>query len=112
MQNLYKKILRDIKFLRIRSASYYNKKRLKGPRLKKRDKVYFLRRNIEIIRLSNKLNYKKFRLFRVKRNIRNISYKLELSKIIRIYLIFYILLLELADLDILERPALKLYLDT
>jgi hypothetical protein len=62
---------------------------------------------MEIIRLSNK----KFGLFRVKRNIRDINYKLELPKIIRIYLIFYILLLKPADLDILKGLAPKLYPD-
>jgi hypothetical protein len=73
--------------------------------------VYFFRRNIEITRPSNKLNYKKFGPFRVKRNIRDISYKLELLKIIRIYLVFYISLLELVDLDTPEGLASKLYLD-
>jgi hypothetical protein len=58
------------------------------------------------------LNYKKFGPFRVKRNIRDISYKLELPKIIRIYPVFHILLLESADLDILKGLASKLYLDT
>jgi hypothetical protein len=58
------------------------------------------------------LDYKKFELFQVKRNIRDISYKLELPKIIRIYLIFYILLLESVDLDTLKGLAPKFYLDT
>jgi hypothetical protein len=64
------------------------------------------------MRLSNKLNYKKFELFRVKRNIRDISYKLELFKIIRIYSIFHISLLKPADPDILKGLVLKLYPDT
>jgi hypothetical protein len=74
--------------------------------------VYFLKRNIETTRLSNKLNYKKFGLFRVKSNIRDISYKLELSKKIRIYLIFYISLLKLVDLNTLKELILKLHLNT
>jgi hypothetical protein len=74
--------------------------------------VYFLKRNIETTRLSNKLNYKKFGLFRVKSNIRDISYKLELSKTIRIYLIFYISLLKLVDLNTLKELILKLHLNT
>jgi hypothetical protein len=57
------------------------------------------------------LNYKKFGLFRVKRNIRDISYKLKLLKIIKIYLVFYILLLKLVDLNILKGLAPELYLD-
>jgi hypothetical protein len=74
--------------------------------------VYLLRRNIETTRLSSKLNYKKFEPFRVKRNIRDISYELKLPKTISIYPVFYISLLEPADLDTLKGPTPKLYLDT
>ena len=34
--------------------------------LKKRDKVYLLRKNITIKRLSDKLDYKKLRLFKIR----------------------------------------------
>jgi hypothetical protein len=71
--------------------------------------VFLFRRNIEITRLSSKLNYKKFGLFRVKRNIRDISYKLELLKIIRIYLVFHVSLLKPADPNTSERPASELH---
>ena len=33
--------------------------------LKERDRVYLLRKNIKITRLSNKLDYKKLRLFEI-----------------------------------------------
>jgi hypothetical protein len=58
---------------------YYNKLKLEGPRFKKRDLVYLLRKNIKIIRLSNKFDYKKFGPFKVKRNIKNISYEFHLT---------------------------------
>ena len=45
---LYKELLKDIKFIIIKSSIYYNKKRLKKLTLKKRDSVYFLRKNIKI----------------------------------------------------------------
>jgi hypothetical protein len=61
--------------------------------------VYLIRRNIKTIRLSNKLDYKKFGPFKVKRNIKNISYKLYLPFIIRIYLVFHVSLLKPADSD-------------
>jgi hypothetical protein len=88
---------------------YYNKSKLKRPRFRERDLVYFLRKNIKIIRLSNKLDYKKFGLFKVKRNIKNISYELHLPLTIRIYLIFYISLLELADSDTSVSPVSEIH---
>jgi hypothetical protein len=74
--------------------------------------VYLFKRNIEITRPSSKLNYKKFGLFRIKRNIRDISYKLELPKAIRIYLVFHISLLKPADLDTSEGLTPELHSDT
>ena len=73
---------------------YANKSRLEGPRLQREDLVYLLRRNIKTIRPSDKLDSKKIGPFKVKRNIRNISFELKLPPIIKIYPIFYLLLLE------------------
>jgi hypothetical protein len=84
---------------------YYNKLKFKGPRFRERDLVYLLRRNIKITRPSNKLDHKKFGLFKVKRNIKNISYEFYFLPTIRIHLIFYIFLLELANLDTPAGPA-------
>ena len=64
--------------------------------LKKRDKVYLLRKNIKITRSSKKLNYIKIKSFRIIRNIKNISFKLNLlEEMKRKYSVFYILLLKL-----------------
>ena len=78
---------------------YYNSRRLTGPRLRERDLVYVLRRNIKIIRLSDKLDHKKIGLFKIKRNIRDISYELYLPLTMRIHSVFYISLLESVDPD-------------
>ena len=48
--------------------------------LKKRNKVYLLWKNIETTRLNNKLNYIKIRSFKIIRNIKEVSFELELSK--------------------------------
>jgi hypothetical protein len=88
-------------------AIYANRSRFTGPRLRKGDLVYLLRRNIKIIRLNDKLDLKKIGLFKIKRNIKNISFEFHLSPIIRIYLIFYISLLEPADLNILKKISAK-----
>jgi hypothetical protein len=78
---------------------YYNKFKLEGSRFREGNLVYLLRRNIKTTRPSDKLDYKKFGPFRVKRNIKNISYELYFLFTIRIYPVFHISLLEPADLD-------------
>jgi hypothetical protein len=90
---------------------YYNKSKFERPRFRERDLVYLLRRNIKITRPSDKLDYKKFGPFKVKRNIKNISYKLHLSLTIRIHPIFYISLLESANLNTSIESAPEIHLD-
>jgi hypothetical protein len=90
---------------------YYNKSKLGKPHFRERDLIYLLRRNIKTIRLSNKLDYKKFGPFKIKRNIKNISYKLHFLLTIRIYLIFHISLLELANLNTPIELAPEIYLN-
>jgi hypothetical protein len=76
-------------------AFYTNKKYLDSPRLKKGDKVYFLRRNIQTTRPSNKLDYKKLGPFVIEQVLKPVNYKLRLPDYIQIYPVFYISLLEL-----------------
>jgi hypothetical protein len=90
---------------------YYNKLKLEEPRFRKGDLVYLLRRNIKTTKPSEKLDYRKFGLFKIKRNIKNISYELYLLPTMKIHPIFYISLLEPADPDILIEPVLKIHPD-
>jgi hypothetical protein len=71
-----------------------------GSKFKEGNKIYLFRKNIKIKRLSNKLNYKKLRLFKINKKVRSINYKLKLLETIKIYLVFYILLLELVSPNI------------
>ena len=63
--------------------------------LKKGDRVYLLRRNITIVRLSDKLDYRKLGLFEITEVKGLVNFKLKLPKSINIYPMFYILLLKL-----------------
>ena len=90
---------------------YYNKSKLEGPRFRERDLIYLLRRNIKTTKPSNKLDYKKFGSFKVKRNIKNINYEFYLSLTMRIYPVFHISLLESADLDTSAGPAPEIHLN-
>jgi hypothetical protein len=75
---------------------YYNKKRLKGLTLLKRDLIYLLRKNIKTKYLSSKLDYTKLSLFKILKVLGLLIYRLKLPEFMRIHLVFYILLLELA----------------
>jgi hypothetical protein len=90
---------------------YYNKSKLEGSRFREGDLVYLIRRNIKITRPSDKFDHKKFGPFRVKRNIKDISYELYFPPTIRIHFVFYISLLELADLDTPAGPVPEIYSD-
>ena len=87
---------------------YVNKSRFEEFRFREGDLVYLLRRNIKIIRPSDKLDLKKIGLFKVKRNIRNINFEFKLFSSIRIHPVFYLSLLEPAYLNIPKGPVLKL----
>jgi hypothetical protein len=63
--------------------------------LKKGDKVYLLRKNIKTLRLSDKLDNKKIRLYEINEAIRLVNFRLWLLKHMKIYLVFYIALLKL-----------------
>jgi hypothetical protein len=80
-------------------TKYANRKRLKGPTLKGGDKVYLLRRNIKSDKPIKKLDIVKLGLFKILRQKGLVNYELELPKRMRIYLVFYISLLELVTLD-------------
>jgi hypothetical protein len=87
---------------------YANKSKLGEPRFREGNLIYLLRRNIKIIRPSDKLDLKKIGLFKVKRNIRDISFEFKLFLTMRIYSVFHISLLEPAYLDISEGPVPEL----
>jgi hypothetical protein len=73
---------------------YYDIRRQKLSKFKKREKVFLLQRNIKIKRLNKKLDHRKLRLFRILKMIKNINYKLHLLKMMQIHLVFHISLLK------------------
>jgi hypothetical protein len=79
-------------------AKFANLRRSKRLDLREGGIAYLLRINIKIKRKSDKLNFKKLELFKIKKELRLVIFKLELLKEMKIHLIFYIILLE---------PALK-----
>ncbi len=80
-----------------KSARYQNKKQKTVFQLKKRNKIYFFTKNFRTKKSNKKLNYIKIGSFFVKKTKRLVNYKLDLFKNIRVFSVFYILLLKLAD---------------
>ena len=72
--------------------------------LKKGDKVYLLQKNVKTKRLSDKLDHKKLRLFKIKEVKRPVNFELKLLATIQIYLVFYISLLKPALLGFSSAP--------
>ena len=69
-------MLEELKFLIERIARFINKIRSKGLDFKKRDLIYLLRKNITIKRPNEKLNFKKLELFKIKKKLRLVIFKL------------------------------------
>ena len=85
---------RNIDFM-IEKATYHaNKHRFENSNLKKRNKVYVLRKNIATSRSSKKLDQIKIESFEIVKNIRNINYELKLLDQMKIHLVFHKSLLE------------------
>ncbi len=58
------------------------------------EKVYLRTDNIHIKQRSKKLNNKSIKLFKIKRNIKRLSYKLDLLKKMQIHSIFHVFMLQ------------------
>ena len=82
LYNLHAILRNKLSFTRERIKTYYDKYRVKGPPLKKGDKVYLLKRYIYIKKLSNKFNFKKLKPFKIEWKILTSNYKLKLLNFI------------------------------
>jgi hypothetical protein len=104
----HKELAADLVFFTKRIISYYNAYYSIKPMLKEGDKVYLIRRNIQTKQPSTKLDHKKLGLFKIKKIIGLVNYKLVLPRIINIYLVFYISFLELVLLGVLLAPVIEI----
>ena len=78
LKQIYKEILKNIKYNQKWSENQINKKKKKKSQLKKRDKIYLLIKYLEITWANRKLNHKKVDLFYIKEKRSNVNFKLEL----------------------------------
>jgi hypothetical protein len=104
----HEELIADLVFFTKRITSYYNRYRSIKPMLKKGDKVYLIQRNIQTKQPSTKLDHKKLGLFKIKRIIGLVNYKLVLPKTMNIHPVFHISLLELVLPGILPAPVTEI----
>jgi hypothetical protein len=97
-------------FFTKRIISYYNRYYNIEPILKKRDKIYLTQRNIQTKQPSTKLDYKKLGLFKIKRIIGPVNYKLILPKTMNIHPVFHISFLEPVLPGVLLAPVTEIEL--
>ena len=110
LKSLREKLTENIQFIAAKLILYYNKYHNIKPTLKKGNKVYLIQRNIKIKKPSDKLDYKKIRLYKIKKVKSPINYEFALFNNINIYLVFYIFLLELILLKVLKTLKIKIKL--
>src|SRR5436305_11632917 len=89
LRTLYEQIHKDIEFANIRIAKNTNKKRVQEHSYKEGDKVYLLQQNIKTKRLSDKLDFKRLELFKIKKIVRRLDCKLELPRGSQLHLVFH-----------------------
>jgi hypothetical protein len=85
---LYEELAADLVFFTKRIISYYNIYYNIEPIFKKKDKIYLIQRNIQTKQPSTKLDHKKLGLFKIKRVIEPVNYKLVLPRTMNIYPVF------------------------
>src|SRR5438270_5519701 len=85
-------------------AFYYNERHRKEPKLKKGDKVYLLRKNIDTNHPSDKLDFKKLGPYKILRKKNRLNYQLELPEGSKLFDTYYISLLEPAPKDVRIEP--------
>ena len=76
LKEMQERLSIDIAFYNARMSMYYNRKYSKALALKKGDKVYLLRHNINTKQLSDKLDFKKLELYKIKKAIELVNFEL------------------------------------
>ena len=109
LRSLHANMNKELEYVRQRMATYYNKKRLKGPIFKRGEMVYLLRKNFTTTRPSPKLDYKKVGPFKIDEVISDTNYRLSLPSSMRMHPIFHISLLEKAPQNAKQQLDIEVY---
>ena len=97
LKELQSMLKEDLEFISQRTAKHANRKRSEGLDLRKGGMVYLLRKNIKTKRPSDKLDYTKLGLFKIKDKLGPVTFRLNLLEGMRIHPVFHVSLLEPAS---------------
>src|SRR5438034_66353 len=97
MQQIHKQLKKDLQFIQEKMKIYYNLQHENISTFKTRQKIYLLQENFKTKQFCEKLNYQKMRAFKIKQQIRSITFELELSEHSKAHLIVHITLLKSAS---------------
>ena len=98
---IMKQVHNNIVKMQKKSSTYLNKKKKNAPLLKKKNKILLLTKKLKRKKKSKKLNSIKIEAFFIKEIKEFKSYKLNLSKNVKVHSIFNISLLKLIDFSTL-----------
>ena len=87
MQNTFNYVRNNVEIIQKRMTIQINKHR-KTIEYVENDYVFFDKRNIKIVKSSNKFNDKNFDFYKILQRLNNV-YRFELFKIMRIYDVFH-----------------------
>ena len=87
-------MIRNIDFIVEKATYHANKHRFEDSNLKKKNKVYVLRKNIATLRSNKKFDQIKIESFKIVKNVRDINYELKLLNQMKIHFVFHKSLLE------------------
>ena len=96
---LHHKLSKKIRQQGKSTAQWVNKKRLKGPTFKERDKVYLLIKNLKLKQKCKKLDHIQIGPIEVEQQTSNVNYRLKLPEKAQIHQNFHVSLLEPAPAD-------------
>ena len=112
LKSLHSQLSKDIDFMSLRAAIYYDKHHGEGPTLKRGEKVFLLRRNIKTKRPSQKLDHQKIGPFTIEAKTGPVNYRLKLPKSMkRIHPVFHISLLEPAPKNAIPTENIEIESD-
>jgi hypothetical protein len=94
LKELQESLKKELEFVNNKMTAYANKKRSMEPSLRKGDLAYLLRWHIKTKRPSDKLDFKKLRLYRILERVGLVNYRLELPIKSKLHPMFHVSLLE------------------
>jgi len=96
----------------LKKGVYFDDNRVESPTLREGDYVYLFLRNLHLKQPSTKLDFKKYRPFRIIRKVVTFNFELDLPVIMKVRIkVFYISLLELALRKVPLEKKIKIEVD-